>query len=328
MTECAPHMRPIDHCPASSHPVLRCEEKRGWRELPSSLDAAVAPRRVVATRWSSLREQALNAHARTADDFHLMCIALRRMDVRLSVSGRLVHDGTVTPGTVQLTGPGVSAECLFRGAYDALHLHISNDLIDECASEAPGTHNDLLLTKIEPFHDPLIERLGLALLEGEQLDSDFARIYTDSLSIAIVSRLLAFRLGASDTDRSSSAGLIKWRLKRAVDYIEENLSEPIGLAEIAASTGLTRMHFAAQFRVATGLRPHEYLLRRRVERAQQILLAPNAQVLDVALEVGFQTQAHFTTVFKRFVGQPPHAWRQTQTGWHGATGRITESPAA
>lgn len=323
MTECATYIRTIDRCSPSSHPVPQCEEKAGWRELPPILDGAVAQPRVMATRWSSLKGQALNVHARTADDFHLMCVALRRMDIRLSVSDRLVHDGTVTPGTVQLTGPGVSAECLFRGAYDALHLHISNDLIDECASGAPGAHNGLLLTKIEPFHDRLIERLGLALLEGEQLGAAFDRIYTDSLSIAIVSRLLASRLGVSNAGRSTSAGLIKWRLKRAVDYIEENLSEPIGLAEIAASTGLTRMHFAAQFRVATGLRPHEYLLRRRVERAQQILLAPNTPVLDVALEVGFQTQAHFTTVFKRFVGQPPHAWRQTQTGWHGAAGRIT-----
>jgi AraC-like DNA-binding protein len=73
------------------------------------------------------------------------------------------------------------------------------------------------------------------------------------------------------------------------------------------------MHFAAQFRAATGLRPHEYLLRRRVECAQQRLLSPNAAVIEVAVELGFQTQAHFTNVFKRFVGQPPHAWRQTQS---------------
>jgi AraC-like DNA-binding protein len=74
------------------------------------------------------------------------------------------------------------------------------------------------------------------------------------------------------------------------------------------------MYFAAQFRAATGLRPHEYLLRRRIERAQEILLGSGICIVDVALSVGFQTQSHFTTVFKRFVGQSPDAWRQSQRG--------------
>jgi transcriptional regulator GlxA family with amidase domain len=76
------------------------------------------------------------------------------------------------------------------------------------------------------------------------------------------------------------------------------------------------MHFAAQFKAATGLRPHEYLLRRRVERAQEMLQQTAMSVVDIALSVGFQSQSHFTVVFNRFVGRPPHAWRQS----HG-TGR-------
>jgi transcriptional regulator GlxA family with amidase domain len=50
------------------------------------------------------------------------------------------------------------------------------------------------------------------------------------------------------------------------------LDKPVSLADVASSAGLTRMHFAAQFRAATGLRPHEYLLRRRIERAQEMIL--------------------------------------------------------
>jgi AraC-like DNA-binding protein len=72
------------------------------------------------------------------------------------------------------------------------------------------------------------------------------------------------------------------------------------------------MHFAAQFRAATGLRPHEYLLRRRIERAQELLLGSGMPVVEVALSVGFQTQSHFTSAFKRIVGQPPSAWREAQ----------------
>jgi AraC-like DNA-binding protein len=92
----------------------------------------------------------------------------------------------------------------------------------------------------------------------------------------------------------------------------------VSLADVASSAGLTRMHFAAQFRAATGFRPHEYLLRRRIERAQEMLLGTGMALVDVALSVGFQTQSHFTSVFKRYVGQAPRAWRESrdvQTGY-------------
>ncbi len=69
------------------------------------------------------------------------------------------------------------------------------------------------------------------------------------------------------------------------------------------------MHFAAQFRAATGMRPHEYLLRKRTERAQTLLSASLLPLVEIALEVGFKSQSHFTTVFTRFVGKPPSTWR-------------------
>jgi len=86
----------------------------------------------------------------------------------------------------------------------------------------------------------------------------------------------------------------------------------VSLADVASSAGLTRMHFAAQFRAATGLRPHEYLSRRRIERAQDMLVGTGMSLVDVALSVGFQTQSHFTSVFKRYSGQPPRAWRDSR----------------
>jgi len=65
-------------------------------------------------------------------------------------------------------------------------------------------------------------------------------------------------------------------------------------------------------RAATGVRPHEYVLRRGIEHAQRMLVSNDVSLINVALSVGFQTQAHFTSIFKRFVGQPPRAWRQMQ----------------
>jgi AraC family transcriptional regulator len=112
--------------------------------------------------------------------------------------------------------------------------------------------------------------------------------------------------------RRRIAALADWRLKRAAIFIERHLAEPVTLSEIALAAGLTRMHFAAQFRVATGLRPREYLMRRRIERAQCLLAEGAISIVEVALSVGFQNQAHFSTVFRRFVGQTPARWRRLE----------------
>jgi AraC-like DNA-binding protein len=106
--------------------------------------------------------------------------------------------------------------------------------------------------------------------------------------------------------------LSKWRLSRVLAYIDQNICEPITLENLAATAGLSRMYFSRQFQAATGLSPHEYVLRKRIERAQQRLAATADPLVEVGLSVGFQTQAHFTTVFKKFVGYTPLQWRREQ----------------
>jgi transcriptional regulator GlxA family with amidase domain len=109
-----------------------------------------------------------------------------------------------------------------------------------------------------------------------------------------------------------SPPLQSWRLKLACDYVEAHLSEPLSLAELSRAAGFTAMHFARLFRASTGLSPHNYVLRRRIEVAQAALLHTDHGMLDVALMVGFRTQAHFSTVFKKLTGMPPQRWRQAR----------------
>ena len=118
------------------------------------------------------------------------------------------------------------------------------------------------------LRDPAIERLAHGLVHAGDVGDVFGPKYVDSICVAMVARLLDLHTAAaSRAPKQAVSALAKWRLKRATDYVEQHLAEPIGLAELAASTGLSRMHFAAQFRAATGMRPHEYLVWRRIERA-------------------------------------------------------------
>ena len=247
------------------------------------------------------------------DNSHLVAIELRREDIRLSLSGRTVHDGVVIPGMLHVTEPGSAAHCVYRGPFDVLHLHVPNAFITELVRDVSGAESAPLRTEAALTQDPITEKLARALIAAGDIGGSFGQLFADCVSTAIVARLLGASRSAASR-RGKVSELARWRLKRVVDYVEASLGDPVSLADLACAAGLTRMHFAAQFRAATGLSSHEYLLRRRIERAQEMLLDDGARLVEVALSVGFQTQSHFTTVFKRFVGQSPRAWRLSQGG--------------
>jgi AraC family transcriptional regulator len=290
------------------------DDEAEWRSLPQSSEITSSGLRVVARRWRAVTEAAQEFRTETANNYHVVKVVLQTMNIRLSAAGRTVQDGVTTPGTFHVTEPAVSARCLFRGSYDVLHLHVPNELIAECARDMFANEQALFCSRSDPTTDLTVELLGRALLGANELKDSFARLYADSVSIAIVARLLASAARAAASDGLKVSKLAQWRLNRAIEYMNAHLAERVSLADISSAAGLSPMHFAAQFRAATGLRPHEYLLRSRVERAQDMLARTGMSVMDVALAVGFETQSHFTTVFKRFVGQPPRAWLQS-TGY-------------
>jgi AraC family transcriptional regulator len=112
--------------------------------------------------------------------------------------------------------------------------------------------------------------------------------------------------------RKPPSALQTWRLRRVQDYVRAHISGAIRLSALASAAGLSKMHFAAQFRARTGIRPHEYVVRQRIASAQVLLLVTDTTIAEVGLCVGFSTQAHFTTVFHRYVGTTPYRWQRGQ----------------
>ena len=181
--------------------------------------------------------------------------------------------------------------------------------------------------------DEIIRSLFDALKVARQNDD---RQCVKALRLAIAVRQFGLRPAeerSSRADQVSVRGrpvqaLQKWRLKRVIDYIDASMSSKITSRDLAAVAGLSRMHFASQFRAATGLRPHEFLLKRRIRRAEELMRDTTMTIMEIAFAVGFQTQAHFTTVFKRFAGSTPRHWRvgnhmlpRSELGRHFAPGR-------
>jgi len=240
-----------------------------------------------------------------------MTLAFQHLDVVLAIAARGAGEGGCADGNASL-----NARCLHADSAPQVENGVCQRITGvsdsfDAARSAPAAGNP---------EDPVIRRLSDALAATERTDDHHTGICSDALRLAIITRMLGLQ---SETQRAeeqtTKAGqayaerplraLQKWRLKRVVEYVDNHISGRITLLDLAAVAGLSRMHFASQFRAATGFRPHEYLLRRRIQYAEELLRQSTMTLVEIALTVGFQTQAHFTTVFKRFVGDTPYQWR-------------------
>ena len=104
------------------------------------------------------------------------------------------------------------------------------------------------------------------------------------------------------------------QLKRVIDHIEEHCSRPIRLQELADLTGLSTAHFCSAFKASTGVPPHKWQMRVRVERAKSLLAGSDVTLAAAAVMAGFSDQAHLTRVFRQIVGTTPAAWLRNQSG--------------
>jgi transcriptional regulator GlxA family with amidase domain len=96
-------------------------------------------------------------------------------------------------------------------------------------------------------------------------------------------------------------------------YIETHLESAISAADLAELADRSVYHFCRAFRESFSEPPHTYVMRRRIERAQGLMLQTNLSLAQIALDCGLADQAHLNKSFRRFVGQSPGAWRRARS---------------
>lgn len=109
--------------------------------------------------------------------------------------------------------------------------------------------------------------------------------------------------------RALAAAATAAKVQTALAFIDEHLGEGLTLPAIARPLALSPHHFAHVFKRATGVAPHQYVMRRRVERAKELLVSTSLPIADVALAVGFANQSHFSAAFHRASGMTPQGYR-------------------
>ena len=278
----------------------------GWRNV-SPADG------IVVSRWRMPNDAETRFEHAGLVDFFTVAVHLTSTRMIFYHAGEVVWSGFVAPGSMLVTQPGVSAAVRFHSPCDVLHIFLPVQHVRRyfSAGYVDNAPNPMTVGGRGLTCDTAIERLALSLADLQDCAVTFRRQYAFAIRDAIIARLLSHGVNSTNTPPGQvrRTSLPTWRLERAMEFIEAHLAEPISLEDMAASAGVTRMHFAAQFRLAMGTSPHEYLRRRRIERAKPYLLNGDKTILDVALACGFRSHAHFGSVFKRLVGASPNGWR-------------------
>src|ERR671912_323720 len=101
-----------------------------------------------------------------------------------------------------------------------------------------------------------------------------------------------------------------WQTRRTKAFIEDKISNPITIDQLATIVGLSASYFGSAFKASFGETPHSYILRMRITLARRLMLETSTPLSEIALASGMSDQSHFTRVFRRFIGMSPHAWRR------------------
>jgi AraC family transcriptional regulator len=120
------------------------------------------------------------------------------------------------------------------------------------------------------------------------------------------------RTSPQPSENSVRGGLAPWQVRRVLAHIEANLGTPIRNKDLATVARLSEYHFNVAFRSSVGEAPHGFIIRRRMERAQGLMLSTEKCLSEIALECGLADQAHFTRLFRKIVGESPAAWRRAR----------------
>ena len=158
--------------------------------------------------------------------------------------------------------------------------------------------------------DPLLDALLRALTEEVLNDNAGGPLYAETLGAALAAQLWRNHAGGSVPIRQRG-GLASNAQRAVTEYIEAHLTEPIRLQELANLAGMSTYQLARRFKESLGVPPHQYLLRRRIERAREMLRQPHSTVLDVALSCGFASQSHFASAFRLLTGVTPRRYRDS-----------------
>jgi AraC-like DNA-binding protein len=226
---------------------------------------------------------------------------------RGSVAGRSRE--LMTPGSLLLGSPGQYFECGHEYAHGDRCLAFRYSPQDFAAitdGVAPGCPE-----RFGSMRLPATRELSSVVVRARatrDMPSPVAAMAWEELRVTLAAQAVRGDRGRAASQSDASPAAIA-RVTWAVRYIERHVEQPLPLAELAKTAGLSPFHFLRTFEDLTGTPPHQYVLRMRLRRAAVRLLTEPARILDIALDCGFGDVSNFNRAFRTEFGMNPRAYR-------------------
>jgi len=217
----------------------------------------------------------------------------------------LHHRFVVTRGDVDILPAGTSDTWREEDASTSVLLRLSPALLRRAAEDRGHDPDRVALEPRFQVRDVSIEHIAWALDAERRADYPSGTLYVESLGLALAAHLL----GRYEPPPRVERGLSKRQARRVVSYIDAHLGEELSLVTLAEVAEVSPSHFKTLFRRSLGMPAHQYVIRRRVERAQALLARGDRSIAQVALESGFAHQSHLARCMRRVLGVTPAALR-------------------
>ncbi|MBP5974104.1 helix-turn-helix transcriptional regulator [Brasilonema sp. CT11] len=186
-----------------------------------------------------------------------------------------------------------------------VHIHLKPELITQVAEASEFDRKQINLVNCFSKQDLHLQHVAMLLLAELKSGGMMGQLYVESLTQVLVIHLLRHYSSFTQTITSQNRSLTHAQLQRAIDYIHTHLDRDLSLVEIARVINISPTYFASLFKRATGISPHQYVIKQRVDQAKLLLLTTDLAIADIALQVGFSSQSHLTQHFKRLTRMTP-----------------------
>ena len=223
--------------------------------------------------------------------------------------GRPVISQGYAPHSMRIVNLSAEYSANITCPHETLVFYVPRLVLNDFAEES-GTRRISHFVCQPGIIDPIMVHLGSVLLPAFQRPNEASALFTEHVTFALLTHLSSAYGGARPGTQYSKGGMTRLQANRAKEFLAAHCADDFSLVDAARACGLSRGHFTKAFRVATGLTPHQWLQRYRIDKAKDQLLDPALTIADIAASCGFADQSHLTRVFSRLVGDSPAAWRR------------------
>lgn len=194
-------------------------------------------------------------------------------------------------------------------AFDFMMFQLAPTALAEIADDCdmPGVN---MLSGETAAKDIVLSNLARALIPALERPAEANSLFVDQITTAIGTYLIQRYGGRAVKTTTKTGSLSKMQEDMAKGILLENLDGEVLIADVAQACNLSRGYFIRAFREATGMTPYQWLLSKRIDKAQELLRNSNTSLAEIAIACGFADQSHFTRVFSTMVGAAPGNWRR------------------